>query len=530
MQPQPPININYLEVLKRRKWSLILPAVLVFFLAVLIALILPPVYKSSSTILIEQQEIPVDFVSATVTSFAEQRLQTINARIMSTTRLLEIINQMNLYKDLRNKLTTEEIVGKMREDVKMAPISVEVVDQRTGRPTMATIAFTLSYEGKDSPDIIQKVTNLLVSLFLEENLKVRERQTTETYEFLEEEAARVKGELDKLSETLAAFKKEHMNELPEFLQVNLNNVEQTERNIQGLKIQLQSLKQREDDLMGELAVIQPKLAEEEDKNRLKNLKDTLTSLKTFYSDEYPDVIKLKAQIKALEDRQENEEKTDDKNDERPDNPAYITIDSQLQRTRNEIEITEKQISELSKKRDTYQNRILATAKIQAQYENLVGERDASQLKYNDLLRKSMEAKVAQGLEREQKGERFTLMDPASFPEKPFKPNRLAIMLIGIVLGIGAGVGLAALKEVMDTTVKDAHGLAMAAPLPILAEIPDIITAAEKKAVRRRRLMLTGSMLIILFGGIIIFHFFIMDLSVFKAKAQRRINNSFSTMM
>ena len=142
---------DYMAILKRRKWSLILPALLVFAVAAAVALLLPPVYKSTATILIEEQEIPSEFVKATVTSYAEQRLQSINQRVMSSNRLLEIINRFDLYADIRDRWTTEEIVAKMREATKLEPISAEVMDRRSGRPAEATIAFTLSYEGKAAP-------------------------------------------------------------------------------------------------------------------------------------------------------------------------------------------------------------------------------------------------------------------------------------------------------------------------------------------------------------------------------------------
>src|SRR5208283_5671527 len=128
-------SAHFLEILKRRRWAFILPALLTTVLVVVIALALSPVYQSTSTILIEQQDIPTDFIKATVTTYAEQQLQIINQKVMTTTKLLEIINRFNLYKDLRDKNTTDEIVDKMRKDITLKPISVDVVDPKTGRPT-----------------------------------------------------------------------------------------------------------------------------------------------------------------------------------------------------------------------------------------------------------------------------------------------------------------------------------------------------------------------------------------------------------
>src|SRR3974377_190102 len=132
---------DFVAIMKRRKLSLVLPAMTVFTVAAIVAFAWPPVYRSTSTILIEEQEIPREFVVGTITSFAEQRLQTINQRIMSTTRLLTVINQFNLYADLRSRLPTEEVIEKMRKDIKLSTISADVIDPKTGRPASATIAF-----------------------------------------------------------------------------------------------------------------------------------------------------------------------------------------------------------------------------------------------------------------------------------------------------------------------------------------------------------------------------------------------------
>ena len=197
MDTLPIAPMDYMKILKRRKWSLILPALLVFLTAVAVALALPSIYKSTATILIEEQDIPADFVMATVTSYVEQRLQSINQRIMSYTRLSEIIQRFDLYPELRDKRTAEEIVEQMIEDTALEPVSTEVVDRRTGKPMSATIAFTVSYEGTN-PAKVQQVANVLTSLFLAENLEVRKKQAQETATFLESEMDKIKEKLTEL--------------------------------------------------------------------------------------------------------------------------------------------------------------------------------------------------------------------------------------------------------------------------------------------------------------------------------------------
>jgi len=254
MEPSAMTLNDYIEIVKRRKWSLILPAIIVFMASVIVALALPSIYKSTSTILIEAQDIPASFVMTTVTSYAEQRLESIHQRIVSFPRLLDLVNRFNLYPELKDKRTDEEIVGKMREDIILEPMSIETADSRGRRDSAVTIAFTLSYEGKD-PSTVQRVASVLTSQFLEENIQVRKKQAADTSEFLEEEMDRVKALLSELDAKMAVFKKAHVNELPELLQVNMQSLNNIETNIARLNDQLRVLKEREGYLQTQLASI-----------------------------------------------------------------------------------------------------------------------------------------------------------------------------------------------------------------------------------------------------------------------------------
>ena len=521
MEPTEKTFSDYVAIVKRRKWSFILTAVIIFIIAGVVALALPSIYKSTSTILIEEQDIPADFVKTTVTSYAEQRLQSIYQRIASFSRLLDIINRFNLYSDLKEKLTIDEIVDKMRQDIALEPISVDTVDRRTGRPTAATIAFTLSYEGKD-PGSVQRVANVLTSLFLEENLQVRERQAKDTSVFLEQEMDKVKVDLAKLDAKMAVFKEAHVNELPDILQVNMQSLNNIENNIDRLNEQLRSLKEREGSLRTQLASV-PREFEEEKNNkvRLAELKIQLVQLKSRFSDQYPDVIKTKAEIDELQNRVNTSDNQYNPSDKPPDNPTYITLSAQLSSNQSEIESVKRQINKFNETADMYRRRIENTPKVEETYKAILIERNNTQAKYDDLMRKHMEARVAQGLEKEQKGERFTLIDPARLPEIPDKPNRLAIMLIGVVLGLGAGVGWASLREFTDLSIRDTETLVQATSFPVLASIPEIKTLEDLRREKKKRLSFIIAIVLCIAVGLIVFHFFVMDLNVFWAKLMRK---------
>ena len=513
---------DYLEIVRRRKWSLILPALSVLMIAVIVALALPAVYNSTATILIEQQDIPSDFVMSSAAGYAEQRLQTINKRIMSSSHLLEVINQFNLYADLKDTRTTDEILNHMREDVSLDTLSAEVIDRRTGRAAAATIAFTLSYEGKN-PKQVQQVTNMLTSMFLNENLKVGERQAAETATFFEKEMEKVKADLSVMENRIAVFKEANLNSLPDLLQVNLQSFHNSENQIDRLNEQLRSLKEKEGYLQLQLSNTSrdiPNMNPEE--QRLSELKIQLTNLSATFSNEYPDVVKTKAEIAEIEQRMKLEKDEAAFNSETPRNPAYVTLASQLASTRADLESVKRQIYEYTKRVDLYRARIEATPRVEETYKSILIERDNLQSKFDDLMRKMMEARVAQGLEREQKGERFTLIDPARLPEKPDKPNRLAIVLIGVVLGLGAGVGFAAFREFTDDAVRNTDMLHQIACFPILATIPTFVSVEEGIRKRRNYIWAVTASILAVVLIVVVFHTQVMDLGLLWAKVAKRM--------
>lgn len=187
-----------------------------------------------------------------------------------------------------------------------------------------------------------------------------------------------------------------------------------------------------------------------------------------------------------------------------------------------MDSVKRQTGEFNKMADVYRRRITNTPKVEEAYRAIYIERNNTQAKYDDLMRKHMEAKVAQGLEKEQKGERFTLIDPARLPENPYKPNRMAILLIGMVLGIGAGVGWASLKEFTDPSIRSTSTLANATSFPVLAGIPEIVTREDMREKKRRQILIIMGLFIIVAAGLVAFHFLAMDLNVFWAKLMRKV--------
>ncbi len=512
---------DMLAIVKRRKWYVVAPFLAIFLLATVTAFLIPPKYRSTSTILIEDQEIPKEYVSANVTSYADQRLQSINQKIIGTTRLLEIINRFNLYADIKKKKPIEEVVAKMRKDIKFSTINADVKDPRSGQAAQATIAFSVSYDGTN-PAVVQQITNELSSLYLSENLQVRQKQSTGTAHFMEDEMKSVQTELATIDSRIAAYKQRNLNTLPELNQLNLQTLDSLDRDVRQANEQLRSLREKESYLQSELSAI-PTDSANQDKTRLSELRVRLVDLKSRLSDKHPDVIKAKSEISELTKqlRGTNRETPEGK----PDNPSYLNLQSQLASNRSDIASVKRQLDDYSLKRESFRKRIEASPRVEEGYKAMISERNSLQMKNDDLSRKFMEARVANGLEKEQLGERFTLIDAARLPEKPISPNIPAIILIGLVLGIGSGCGAAALKETSDGSVYSIEELARATRFPVLGAIPEIKTELDLATSRKRKRLIFLGVLISFFVFVALFHFLIMDLDVFWAKLMRKMGTA-----
>ena len=141
----------------------------------------------------------------------------------------------------------------------------------------------------------------------------------------------------------------------------------------------------------------------------------------------------------------------------------------------------------------------------------------------DLQQKLSSARLSQGMEDEQLGETFKVIEPAFFPEKPAKPNRLAIFLIGIVLAMGVSIGTASFLEYSDTRVHDTETVEQLTGLNVFSTIPRIVTAEDMKRTRRKRVMIAVCTVAGIALAVVLFHYFVMDLDVFWAKLIRLID-------
>ena len=570
---------NIKGIIRRRLFIFLVAAIPVFMIAAAVAFLLPPIFVSKSTILIESQQIPEEYVKATVSGYVEERLQTITQGILSRSNLMKIINDFNLYKEMREKYAIEIVLAKMRKD-----INLEIIRAGGSRQRGAAIAFTLAYEGKE-PATIQKVCNVLTSLYLEENLKKREAQATRTTQFLEQELNAIKQQIDDYGSKISAFKQANIGVLPEYSQINRQALDQLSRDLDQNITRIRTLRERKTYLEGQLATVKASpvasaadgdtTAASNPEERLSALRLRLISLRSNLSDKHPDVIKLTREIAELETQlsggaatQESrltelrqklismksqlgtnhpevvrlsKEITDlSKEMERsragssisssvltsPQNPAVRTLERSIDVIDLEIGNLLTEQNRIKDRMASYQQKVENAPLIEKEYSSLLTDYTNAKQKYNELMSKLLQARVAKGMEETQHGERFTIIEPANMPGAPEKPDRKKLLLMGLFLACGIGAGLGFVMETMDHSIKATNDLDEMGHIPVLSSIPLMETDDEMKRRRRKIILATAACIGTLCIALIAVHLLYMPLDILWMKIQRGLMISY----
>jgi uncharacterized protein involved in exopolysaccharide biosynthesis len=541
---------HYLEVIKRRKFHFIIPVIIVFFAAATIAFMLPPVYKATATIVIESLAVSEKLVHSGMSGYIEERLQALSQRVMSSRNLLSTVERFGLYTDLRDENTSQRLVEEMRENVLIEHMTTNVLSERSGREIPITTSFTVSFEA-GKPEKIADVANHLASLFLEEDARNREEKAQTTIQFLEKRLAGLRSEIQDTEAKLAGFKDKHLSELPELVALNMKTMDQLERQIDNLEQHIKGLTNRKIYLEGQLVLLEPTMFKvTSDGKKILTPKEELSYLRSQYltlsaslSENHPDVIKLKKKLAALEGevgtqqelRQLQSELYDKEHqlellgkrvspkhpdavklkkevlllrqklpelskrqkalklsDEKPENPTYINLQTRVDATQMEIETIRKQVQQLQEKYEEYRKRVENSPRVEQEYLDLQRDYTNAKSNYQETENRLRIAQETKGLEEDRMAEKFTLIAPATTPLEPYKPNRLAIILLGLVLAVGSGTGLGSLSEYMDESVHTADELAKVAGHKVLTVIPYWETSQDITSKRRRLWTLVGS--------------------------------------
>lgn len=513
---------DYLSILKRRWVQMLVVFIIILLIAIATAILLPPVYQSTGTILIESQHIPTDLVKATVTSYADERIEVIKQRVMTRDNLFRIIQKYNLYPDKIDSDTTSTLIDNMRESISVELLNADVQGSKGGK---ATIAFKVGFEYV-KPDIAHKVANEIVTLFLDENVKARTERATETTEFLTQEVDRLKTELEGVENKVAAYKQEHSNALPEHLDMHMGMMQRADGDIKDLDREYKATQEELRYLDVELASAQSSAKNENNGqvnaiSELDKAKAELERSLILYKETHPTIRALKRKIETLE--KESTAPPDNK-------PVKVDIatDLVIAKIQAQIESAKVKLTSLAEQKrgmlaklDQLQSQVTQSPQVERGMFSLMRDYDNAKSKYEEVKSKQINAKIAENLEQENKAERFSMLEPPIFPDKPIKPNRKKIIALGIFAALAGAIALVALLETLDKRVRGVESLTSLMNMRPLVVIPYITTLSELK--RKKNLTRYALMVIIalIFISLIIIHFLVMPLDLFVVKLLAR---------
>jgi len=468
------------SVWRRRVWFLV-PLLLGIAAAIAALQVLPRTYRAVTTVLVEPQKVPADYVKPTVTTNIEERLRTIEPQIKNRDNLERIIREMGLYPELLGKASMDQLVARMRDDLTVR---------------LQGDTFLIYFVARD-PVKAARTANRVAELFIDSNLQLRENQAQGTSSFLEGELEKTKHRLELQEAKIADFKRRNMGNLPEQRDTNLRGVEQLQTKLEINMDALDKAETRRLLLQTQLAEMrnQPSTssrrggllpgapAAADPPTRLEQLQAQLAELRARYTDRHPDVIRTQAeiaQLEAIERRQATATKaaaaaapaaTDTADDDAP-----VRLDPMLKANLTSVDL---EIRSLKSERERIlsdiartQGRLETVPTVEQELLSLTRDYDNIKNSYDSLLDKRLNARLYENLEKSQQGERFTILERAQPPSVPYGPNKLLVLGLGLIAGGLGGLLAALLRERTDPTYLDAQSLQEAFPgLPLLATIP-----------------------------------------------------------
>jgi polysaccharide chain length determinant protein (PEP-CTERM system associated) len=495
---------HYLGIVRRRHLHFLIPLFLGWLAVWGSSWILPARYESSTLILVEQPTMSKDYVVPNVNEDLQGRMQSLTQQILSRTRLLHIVDELNLYAKDRRRLGPDEIVERMRKD-----IQIELVQDAQKQHVTA---FRIHYSAHD-PSIAQQVTSKLTNLFINENLEERQQQSEGTTKFLEDQMETARQSLETQEAKIREFKGQHVTELPSQLGSNIQILSGLQSQLQTENGALNAAKQQQvylETLLREYRTLRGSSESPEGapmdlssiEQELDKLEKQLADLNSRYKEQMPEVRKLKHQIAAMEKMRDQhladlktkgsstqpdvnpaapaEDSTDVRNQ-----PQVLQLQSQLQSNQAEIRNREQMIAALKSKINDYQARLNQEPVREQELADLTRGYEQSKASYDDLQKKKNQSVMATNMELLQQGEHFRILDPPSLPIKPSFPDRLKFCGIGLLVGLALGVGVAGAFEMMDDRVYNEQELKGMLPVSVLSEIPIINAPANERAEQKK---------------------------------------------
>jgi polysaccharide biosynthesis transport protein len=494
-------------ILVRNRWHLIGGLVVGGILAGAIASVLPKSYKSAAVVLVVPQRVPDGYIKPIVAAKIEDRVKTISQEILGQTFLQHLMEEFDLYPELRKAGRTEDAVNRMR---------VKDIDVRF----VKSDAFMVSYSSHD-PLIAHKVTERLASDFVTENMKDRGDVADATVGLLEAELKEKQQQLVDSERKLEEYKRLHAGELPTQVGANQQILQNAQMQIQTLTDAMNRERERRIAMQRELtdlladrgtpvterivspstgAVIQP--GDPLDA-QVAVAEANLRELRTRFKDTHPDVAAARRRLSELQSKQAAEQTVIASRS--PDAPLPSTVSvtpaaraqqSRIRQLQNDTDTLDRQLAQKQTEEQRLrgvmaelQRRIDASPTRETELVALTRDYQTLQQMYVNLLNRIQDAKLAAKVENGQVGQQFKVIDPARVPAAPFFPDVRLFSAAGAMAGLGLIVLIIGFREYNDATLKTEEDVVSSIGLPVIAVIPIMSNPIVTTPGRMRKLLL-----------------------------------------
>jgi len=500
---------DFVEIAWRRRWFILVPFVVIALGTVIWAHSLPDRYRSTAVVLVVPPQVPLNYVRPTVTEPLERRLDTMQKEILSHPRLEGMIQEFDLYPDLRRERLMDEVVAQMRRDISVTPARA----RRKEDPG----SFQVSFESSN-PKTAMAVAERLAALFVRTNLENRVVQADSTSQFLESQLATARQRLRDHEARLEAFRRANAGRLPTEVASNLQVMQTMQEQLAAVGVSIGQDRDRqlviERTIQDELALApaaQPMAVSGEGRPndsvpatpaaQLAAAESQLAVLSLRLKETHPDIRALKRRIQDLKKSAADEALRQPVSDgpNVASNPADLARQKRIAGLRAEFESLDRRIASgreeanrLQASIGQYRTKVEAAPALEFELTQLMRDYDTFEKTYSSLLLKSQDAQVAANLEERQVSEQFKIVESARLPDRPTSPDRVRLTLMGALFGLGMGLALIGLLEYKDRSLRTEDDVVMTLALPVLALVPTMVTRVERQRDRRRRLVLASS--------------------------------------
>jgi uncharacterized protein involved in exopolysaccharide biosynthesis len=481
---------DYLAMLRRRLKVILIPALLAPIAGFVVSYAFPPKYTSQSTVLVEGQKVPDNYVQPVITSDFTQRIQTLSQEVLAPSRLRPVIRSLALVKTEDEPKLISQIQQNMQVEpviTSMSAAAAQASGSKKKKPSAtqeAVPGFNVNFTDSDAVRA-QKICNAMTSLIVDENLRSRAEVAQGTTEFLTRQLDEAKRAIDDQDAKLANFKRQYSGQLPSDSDNNM-------RMLMSLNSQLDATTQTLSRAQQDKAYTESMLAQQTAawkssqsstnpqtlETQLNQLQANLLQLQARYTADHPDVIKTKADIAGIQKKLKEVNTVDASAPSTDNDKASASEPPEIRQLRLQIHQYQSVMDQatLDQKRlqnqiNVYQGRTAMSPNVEEQYKLLTRDNDNAQTFYKDLLAKKSSAELGTSMENQQQGEQMHILAAAGLPDSPSFPNRPMLAAGGLGAGLGLGLLIAVILEFSDRSIRTEKDASAVMDLPLLISVP-----------------------------------------------------------